>query len=432
MCAPGGDPLAAIEAWPWWRRKLPGRSPLMVRLPLIDTGRLRCGTWHTHAVGELVQRSPRHAAGRPALRMMCRAVSCACQFDTFLQCTNLQLRVRAGGATFRQLTSRGRVMAIGKRQAVRVAAIAVSAIAAFGTSFATPHAYAADGNPGPTPGEAKASNDAAGAWDLVGNDPGHSAAWSRREVSKDQAARDWERGAPGGAAELSAAFNAEAKRPATTRRSHPDTVTPDMCPPDQPGCNTGGTPPASASLTGNQAAQINSYYCGPAAVHEALGSVGIGSTQSGLGSALKTNSNGTAWYGVYVSSSPSTGWPVEDVLNNRVGSSFYNSISVDYTPTDAQKSSFQSRLKADVYSGWPLVGNAYEVAGGPHLVGHPVDRTIYHYFAVRGYSSSGASTMYEDSVHNASSISWSSGVPAYSTLSSNTIVTIVGGRGYVW
>ena len=40
--------------------------------------------------------------------------------------------------------------------------------------------------------------------------------------------------------------------------------------------------------------------------------------------------------------------------------------------------------------------------------------------------------MYEDSVHGASSISWSGSVPAYSTMASGTIVTIVAGRGYVW
>jgi hypothetical protein len=40
--------------------------------------------------------------------------------------------------------------------------------------------------------------------------------------------------------------------------------------------------------------------------------------------------------------------------------------------------------------------------------------------------------MYEDSVHNAKSVSWSSNVPAYSTLPSSWIVSIVAGRGYVW
>jgi hypothetical protein len=40
--------------------------------------------------------------------------------------------------------------------------------------------------------------------------------------------------------------------------------------------------------------------------------------------------------------------------------------------------------------------------------------------------------MYEDSVHNAGSVSWHASVPAYSTLPSSSIVSIVAGRGYVW
>jgi hypothetical protein len=41
--------------------------------------------------------------------------------------------------------------------------------------------------------------------------------------------------------------------------------------------------------------------------------------------------------------------------------------------------------------------------------------------------------MYEDSVHGADDvIGWAWAVPAYSTMSSTAIVTILGGRGYVW
>ena len=82
--------------------------------------------------------------------------------------------------------------------------------------------------------------------------------------------------------------------------------------------------------------------------------------------------------------------------------------------------------------GVPLAGNAYEVADGPHLVGHPENQQISHWFDIRGYSNSGATTKYEDSVHGASSVSWSAAVPAYSALSSRTIVDILGARGYDW
>jgi hypothetical protein len=35
-------------------------------------------------------------------------------------------------------------------------------------------------------------------------------------------------------------------------------------------------------------------------------------------------------------------------------------------------------------------------------------------------------------VHGASSIGWAATVPAYSSLPSKTIVTIIGARGYAW
>jgi hypothetical protein len=41
-------------------------------------------------------------------------------------------------------------------------------------------------------------------------------------------------------------------------------------------------------------------------------------------------------------------------------------------------------------------------------------------------------TAYEDSVHGAASIPWSGNVPAYVPFESNTLVRIMGGRGYVW
>lgn len=42
-----------------------------------------------------------------------------------------------------------------------------------------------------------------------------------------------------------------------------------------------------------------------------------------------------------------------------------------------------------------------------------------------------ADTLYEDSVAG-STISWAANVPAYSTLASDAVVSIMGGRGYIW
>jgi hypothetical protein len=192
----------------------------------------------------------------------------------------------------------------------------------------------------------------------------------------------------------------------------------------------GGGYPTSAHLAANQTPQAASYYCGPAAVHEALGAVGITLSQSAAAAKLHTTTDGTAWSGG--GTSPS-GYPVPDVMNGSQTLNYYVPQPVSYTPSSGEVSTYTRDLTMDIYAvGAPLIGDAWEVPGGPHLVGHPASREIFHWFEIRGYQNSGSATMYEDSVHGASSISWSGSVPAYSTLASGTIVAIVGGRGYVW
>lgn len=217
----------------------------------------------------------------------------------------------------------------------------------------------------------------------------------------------------------------------TSRRSAmTGRLDPDMCTPQDP-CGGGS---ANAYLSQDQEAQVNSYYCGPATMQEALGHEGISKTQSTLGGLLKTDSSGTAWSGVYVNGSPSTGRPMQDILNQQLGShgAVYNHVDLPTSPTSTQEATYETHLQADIISGWPVAGNAWEIAGYAHLVGHPEGMTIYHWVDVRGFSSYGDTTAYEDSVHGASSISWSAGVPAYSSMSSGTFVTILGGYGYIW
>ncbi len=194
-------------------------------------------------------------------------------------------------------------------------------------------------------------------------------------------------------------------------------------------CGGGGSYPTSASLTANQTPQATSYYCGPAAVHEALGAVGVSLSQSAAATALHTTTDGTAWSGG--GTSPS-GYPVPDVLNRYQGRNYYVPQPVS-SATSSAINTYQNDLEADISAiRAPLVGNAWEVPGGYHLVGHPGNQQIFHWFEIRGYYGSGGTTLYEDSVHGATSISWSGNVPAYSTLPSSQIVSIVGGRGYVW
>jgi hypothetical protein len=205
-----------------------------------------------------------------------------------------------------------------------------------------------------------------------------------------------------------------------------DAVQPAEC---GPTCDGGGDYPNSASLPPNQKAQTTSYYCGPASVHEALDVLGVWLSQADAAGELHTTTDGTAWSGA--GTSPS-GYPVPDVLNAHQTRNYYIPQYVA-APTPSAISTYENDLEMDIVAlGVPLIGDAWEVPGGPHLVGHPPNKEIFHWFEIRGYQNSGASTMYEDSVHNAKSVSWNAGVPAYSTLSSSTIVTIISGRGYVW
>jgi Peptidase_C39 like family len=190
-------------------------------------------------------------------------------------------------------------------------------------------------------------------------------------------------------------------------------------------CRTGL--PAARNLKATQQAQIRGYYCGPATVSEMLAQMGKRVSQKKAAHELQTNPSGTDW-------SDDTGYPVPDVLNKNQNKNNYVAVALPWSPTSAQIRDFETDLVTDVNhnGGVPLAGNAYEVAGGPHLAGNPVNQTIFHWFDIRGYKNYGAVTDYEDSVHGASSIGWSTGVPAYSAMSSSAIVNILGARGYDW
>jgi hypothetical protein len=111
----------------------------------------------------------------------------------------------------------------------------------------------------------------------------------------------------------------------------------------------------------------------------------------------------------------------------------YEPHSLPSYPTSTDVTTFENAMFLDLDSTWPIAGNAYEAAGEPHLVGHPVNSTILHWFAVRAYSSSGAYTGYADSVYNAPSVTWYRSVTSpYSTMATSTVVTIMGARGYVF
>jgi hypothetical protein len=187
------------------------------------------------------------------------------------------------------------------------------------------------------------------------------------------------------------------------------------------------SPPNTKYLAATQQAQARNYWCGPATVSEMLAQVGVVLNQNATARQLGTNASGTDW-------SNKRGYPVARVMNANQSKTKYVAVGLPWSPTNAQVTRYENDLVTDLSkgNGVPLAGNAYEVPGGPHLVGHPAGQQIMHWFDIRGYARSGSVTAYEDSVHGASSIAWGSSVPAYSTLPSATIVYILGARGYVW
>jgi hypothetical protein len=185
--------------------------------------------------------------------------------------------------------------------------------------------------------------------------------------------------------------------------------------------------PAIRDLSLTQQLQARGYYCGPATVAEMLAQLGRRVSQGAAARELGTGPAGTGW-------TDGSRYPVPDVLNANQAKNTYVPVALAEQPDRAQLREFEADLVADLNHGGgvPLAGNAYEVAGGPHLAGHPVNQTIFHWIDIRGYQDFGAVTDYEDSVHGAPSIGWSSGVPAYSSLSTRAMVSILGGRGYAW
>jgi hypothetical protein len=186
--------------------------------------------------------------------------------------------------------------------------------------------------------------------------------------------------------------------------------------------------PASVLLAANQTTQKTEAWCDPASVHEALDAIHISMTQSAAADALGTDGNGTPWFN---GSSAPVPYPTRHVLNDKIGFTYYYVVDLPNSPTSAQKAAFAEDLVSDAGQGYPLIGNAYEVVDGPHLVGHP-NELLKHYIEIRGYHDSGSQTNYEDSIHGNTQVGWYANVPAYSQISSDKMTTILGDRGYVW
>ncbi len=170
--------------------------------------------------------------------------------------------------------------------------------------------------------------------------------------------------------------------------------------------------------------QITNYYCGPAVVSEfsatVPGSSPYNLDQNTVASYMGTTTSGTNYQQETNGLNHFVGIP-------DYGRVFYGMAWMSDPPTAAQQQTFINNLSADVAVSSPIAGLAYEVAGGPHLVGHPVNQTIGHWIEIGGYNTGTSQVWYADSAQNP----WPN-VPAYSWFDMYTMEVILGGAGYIW
>ncbi|GGT24032.1 hypothetical protein [Streptomyces purpureus] len=183
--------------------------------------------------------------------------------------------------------------------------------------------------------------------------------------------------------------------------------------------------------------QQTSYWCGPATlvITQSARDGVAGRSQRDAATLLKTNTSGTAWYGININVPSPTGYPMADALNKRLPGAGYVPRALPYTPTATDKANFKQHIIYNTDKDYAIAGNAWEVPGGPHLVGHP-NIEIFHWVSIDGYNTDTAAGQvnYLDPVGGVSTsvISWAGSVPKSARISSDTITTIMGGRGYVW
>lgn len=194
-----------------------------------------------------------------------------------------------------------------------------------------------------------------------------------------------------------------------------------------------------------QVPQATDFYCGPAAAYEALAAMGYWRSYHGeslsqrelarhhpgtlRGKYLETDFwGGTPW------STCETCRPMPESLNMwREGNYYGYYLAVGLPDPTIDPTKYANDLVFDIYYGYPVLLDAWERSGGAHLVGHPVTVEITHWVAAYGYSNSGWTTHYADSVAGTNFWSWAGNVPRYSLYNSTTLVNgMLNGRGYVW
>ena len=125
---------------------------------------------------------------------------------------------------------------------------------------------------------------------------------------------------------------------------------------------------AARNLKPTQRRQITNYFCGPATVTEMLAQMHVELRQRQAARELGTTLNGTAW-------SDSSGYPVPRCSTKTSTLTIMSRLACPGYRTASELRTYERDLVADINHGRgaPLAGDAYEVPGGPHLVGHPAE-----------------------------------------------------------
>jgi hypothetical protein len=199
--------------------------------------------------------------------------------------------------------------------------------------------------------------------------------------------------------------NADTASPAT-----PDSATSASAPEDSASQPPAPAAPAEKILDVSFEYQPNYYYCGPAAVHNALTSRGVDLSQDELANRLRTTVNGT-----------DSAEDTTRVLNDVVGTDAYRTrIIPGQEATPAQMDRLQADVVHAISNGYAVVANIVGGATDADGVWHEFPGG--HFIALVGYSDDGRSVQVSDS----------SGMFGSSTYWMSTInmANWIGTRGY--
>jgi len=189
----------------------------------------------------------------------------------------------------------------------------------------------------------------------------------------------------------------------------------------------------SYSLPLYQVPQEKGYYCGPgsgyAILEYLLRNPYTGPKPSAYnGAALSQSALATTAH-MSTELHQATTWSSDGF---RIGLNRWTSgaTSTGYYADSSSPSSsvFTSDMTYDIDHGHPLGADTVESANGAHYNGHPTDKTIGHWLAAYGYTSSGASTKWSDP----STSVWSSAAPYFTATNSYFVTTFLQNNGITW